>query len=305
MDEITVTAPATVSNVVCGFDCLGFALERPRDRFTLRRIPEKGVRIINKDNFGLPVDPERNIAGVTLAAMLEGSGADFGFQLESGKAIKPGSGIGSSAASVCGAAMAANEILGGRYDADQLMEFALLGEMIASGARHADNVAPCILGGFTLVRSAGPLDIVQLEFPELFATVIHPRIEVKTSRARELLPKSVSLAAAAKAWANLGAFVAGLSAGDYALLARSMSDEIVEPARKRLIPLFDELKRASLEAGAIGGGISGSGPSVFMLSGDFDTAERVEKEMRNLYAPAGIEFNTYVSAISDTGARVE
>jgi homoserine kinase len=305
MDEITVTAPATVSNVVCGFDCLGFALERPRDRFTLRRIPEKVVRIINKDGFGLPVDPERNIAGVTLVAMLEDSGVDHGFEFESDKRIKPGSGIGSSAASACGAAVAANELLGRRYSQDQLIEFALAGEMLASSARHADNVAPCILGGFTLVRSTDPLDIVLLDHPDLFAAVLHPQIEVRTSEARDLLPKTISLSSAVPAWANLGAFVAGLSAGDYGLIGRSMVDEIVEPARRFLIPLFDELKRASLDSGAIGGGISGSGPSVFMLSRDRPTAERVAKEMRNLYAAGGIEFNTYISAISSEGVRIE
>ena len=305
MDEITVTAPASVSNVVCGFDCLGFALERPRDLFTLRRIPERTVRIINKDNFGLPSDPARNIGGVTLAAMLEDSGAGFGFEFVSEKSIKPGSGIGSSAASACGAAVAANELLGGRYSTEEVIDFALRGEVLASGARHADNVAPCILGGFVLVRSTDPLDVIQLKQPSLFATVIHPQIEVKTSESRGLLPKDVRLGSAVKAWANLGAFVAGLSAGDYGLMARSMVDDIVEPARKALIPLFDETKEASLKAGAIGGGISGSGPSVFMLSPDERTARDVEKVMQNLYRPTGIEFNTYVSAVSPHGVLVE
>lgn len=305
MDEVSVTAPATVSNVVCGFDCLGFAVDSPCDRFVLRRVEEKGVRIINRDDFGLPVDPKRNIAGVTLFAMLEDSVADFGFEFESDKVIKPGSGIGSSAASACGAAVAANELLGRRYSSRELIEFALIGEATASGTRHADNVAPCILGGFTLVRSTEPLDVVQLDFPPLFATILHPQIEIKTSVARELLPKSVPLGTAVNAWANLGAFVAGLAAGDLELLACAMTDDIVEPARKSLIPLFDEIKAASLKAGAIGGGISGSGPSIFMLSQDEEAAVAVEKGMQNLYSSIGIEFKTYLSPISQRGVKVE
>jgi homoserine kinase len=305
MDEITVTAPATVSNVVCGFDCLGFALDTPRDRFTLRRTAEKGIRIINKDDFGLPADADSNIAGVTLNAMLDASGADFGFEFESEKSIKPGSGIGSSAASACGAAVAANGLLGGGFSTDELVDFALRGEVLASAARHADNVAPCILGGFTLVRSVDPLDVVRLSHPDLYATVIHPQIEVKTSQARGLLPQEVPLGMAVRAWSNLGAFVAALTSGDRELMGRSMVDEIVEPARKSLIPMFDELHRSSLAAGALGGGISGSGPSVFMLSRDRDTAVVVEKEMQNLYARTGIEFRTYVSAVAPEGVRIE
>ncbi|MEO8647625.1 MAG: homoserine kinase, partial [Acidobacteriota bacterium] len=301
----TVRAPATVSNVVCGFDCLGFALERPFDELTLRKIagPPK-VRIINRDQFGLPEAPEKNVAGVTLLAMLDAANVDFAFELESAKQIKPGSGIGSSAASACGAAVAANALLDNRYNAGELIEFALEGEKLASGARHADNVAPCILGGFILVRSSSPLDIVQLSFPKIYAAVIHPQIEIKTAEARNVLPENVPLATAVRNWANLGALVASLASGDLELLSRSLEDEIVEPTRSHLIPKFAELKNASLASGALGGGISGSGPSVFMLTADLDTAGRVEKEMRTVYSATGIEFCTYVSEISSFGAAV-
>lgn len=301
MDEVTLRAPATVSNVVCGFDCLGFALERPFDEIRLRRIPEKTVRIINRDEFGLPTEPEQNVAGRTLLAMLRASDADFGFELESTKHIKPGSGIGSSAASAGGAAVAANRIFGGRYSELELAEFALEGEVLASGARHADNVAPCVFGGFTLVRSTEPLDIIRLDFPPLFATVIHPQIEIRTAEARAMLPRQVPLKSAVRNWANVGSLVAALARGDYGLLARSLEDEIIEPARKSLIPCFDELKRVSLAAGALGGGISGSGPSVFMLSETRRAAGAVEKEMQNLFSTTVIEFNTYVSTVNPTG----
>jgi len=301
MDEISVRAPASVSNVVCGFDCLGFALERPFDEITLRRISERTVRIINRDQFGLPTDPERNVAGRTLLAMLEAANADFGFEFESTKHIKPGSGIGSSAASACGAAVAANRLLGEKYSQMELVEFALAGEILASGSRHADNVAPCIFGGFTLVRSTDPLDIVQLDFPPLFVTIIHPQIEIKTAEARAILPKEVPLKSAVQNWANLGSLVAALAKGDYGLLARSLEDEIVEPARRPLIPNFDKVKEASIGVGALGGGISGSGPSVFMLSEAAETAQDVEKAMTNVFADTDIEFKTYLSGVQIGG----
>lgn len=305
MDEVRALAPATVSNVVCGFDCLGFALTRPFDEIVVRRIEKPEVRIVHHDDFGLPTEPEKNVAGVALLAMMHASGLDFGFEVEITKHIKPGSGIGSSAASSCGAVVAANRILGDRFSKSELVGFAMEGENLASGARHADNVAPCIFGGFTLVRSIDPLDIVELEFPTLFATVIHPQIEIKTADARAVLPKQVPLVDATQQWANLGAFVAALSKGDRALLSRSMVDVIVEPARKSLIPKFDEIKNGSLSAGALGGGISGSGPSIFMLSETAERASNVEAEMRRVFEPTGIDFLIYSSEISPEGVRVE
>jgi homoserine kinase len=179
------------------------------------------------------------------------------------------------------------------------------GEMLASCARHADNVAPCIFGGFTLVRSTEPLDVVQLDFPPLYVTVIHPQIEIKTSEARAVLPKEVPLEDAVRNWSNLGAFVAALGKGDYDLMRRSMEDVIIEPARKSLIPQFDDVKAACLAAGAIGGGISGSGPSIFALSTSLETATRAEAAMRDVYARADIEFNLHVSRVGAEGKAIE
>jgi homoserine kinase len=265
MDSVRVHAPATVSNVVCGFDCLGFALAEPYDEIVVRKIDERIIRILHNDDFGLPTDPGSNVAGVALRALLDSVDADFGFEVEITKNIKPGSGIGSSSASSCGAVVAANHLLGERFSKIELAEFAMEGEKLASGARHADNVAPCIFGGFTLVRSADPLDIVSIKFPPLYATVIHPQIEIKTADARAILPKQVPLSDAVKQWSNLGSLVAGLSQRDIPLIARSMEDFIVEPVRKSLIPSFDEVKKAAMSAGSLGGGISGSGPSLFLL----------------------------------------
>lgn len=304
MDEISVLAPATVSNVVCGFDCLGFALEEPFDEMTVRRIDERTVSIINRDDYGLPTDPTQNVAGVALLAMLDALQADFGFEVQITKHIKPGSGIGSSASSACGAVVAANRLLDDRFSKLELVELAMAGEMLASGTRHADNVAPCIFGGFTLVRSTEPLDIVSLDFPPLFATVIHPQIEIKTSEARAMLPRQVPLAQAIRNWSNLGSLVAGLAKGDYGLISRSLEDTIVEPIRKPLIPKFDEVKNASLATGALGGGISGSGPSIFMLSETLETTEKVLDVMRTIYVTTHIDFNLYVSKINPDGVRI-
>lgn len=301
MNEIRVLVPATVSNVVCGFDCLGFALREPYDEICVRKIPESEIRIINRDEFNLPTDPAKNVAGVALKAILDAAGVDFGFEVEMAKHIKPGSGIGSSSASSCGAVAAANRLLGDRFSKPDLVNFAMEGEKLASGAKHADNVAPCIFGGFVLVRSVDPLDVVPLDFPALFVTVIHPQIEIKTANARAILPKEVPLKTAVRQWSNLGAFVAALAQRDYRLLARSMEDFIVEPARKSLIPEFEVVKTASIKAGALGGGISGSGPSMFMLSESEEAAQNVEKSMHHVYSQTGVEFKTYVSTVNAKG----
>lgn len=288
MREITVRAPMSVSNVVCGFDCLGFALEDPFELVSVRRIPKRTVLIAERSSFGLPTDPRQNVAGVALLAMLDALDADFGFEVEITKSVRPGSGIGSSAASSCGAVSAANLLLDEPFSRLELAEFAMRGEELASGARHADNVAPCIFGGFTLVRSITPLDIVELDFGELLAVVIHPQIEIRTSEARAILPAMVPLGDAVRNWSNLGAFVAALSKHDNALLARSMEDLIIEPARKTLIPEFDRLKSDCLASGALGGGISGSGPSIFMLCETEAAAQAVKETMCNVYDATGI-----------------
>ena len=250
MNEITVYAPATVANVVCGFDCLGFALNEPFDEMTVRLIDRKIVQISHLDDFDLPTEAEKNVAGATLLSMLETINENIGFEVEIKKGIKPGSGIGSSAASAAGAAIAANKLLNDRFSKLQLVEFARNGEFAACGSRIADNVSACIFGGFTLVRATEPVaDVVALEYPKLFATVIHPQIEIKTSEARALLKPKVALKTAIKQWGNVGALVSGLAKGDYDLIARSLEDFVAEPFRKVLIPHFDDLKNESLKSG--------------------------------------------------------
>ncbi|MEO8146274.1 MAG: homoserine kinase, partial [Bacteroidia bacterium] len=300
----TVLAPATIANIVCGFDILGLALNDPLDKFLIRKTTTKGVTIINKDNYNLPTDPVKNVSGAALLALLEKVEEEIGFEIESTKSIMPGSGIGSSAASAAGVVVGANHLLNNRFSKEDLIRFAMCGELVASGAKHADNIAPCIYGGVTLIRCNKPLDIIPLNSPPLYVTVIHPQIEVKTSDARQILKKNIFLKDAIIQWGNVAGLVAGFMKGDYDLIGRSLEDVIIEPIRKILIPGFDEIKKCSLEAGALGGGISGSGPSVFMLSKEETTARDVETAMRNIYNKIGIDFHIYVTTVNYKGVEV-
>jgi len=304
MKEVTVLSPATVANIVCGFDVMGFAIHQPADKIVMRLLNKREIRIINKDEYNLPTNPEKNVFGGALLAMMCEVKEDIGFEIESTKVIKPGSGIGSSAASAAGVVVGANHLLGNRFLKKELVHFAMHGEQIASQAWHADNIAPCIYGGVTLIRSNDPLDIIPLDFPPLYVTVIHPQIEVKTSYAREILPKQVSLRDAVTQWANVGGLVAGFMKQDYDVISRSLQDVLIEPVRSKLIPGFDEMKKLCLEAGALGGGISGSGPSMFMLSKDEATAKAVEKVMNEVYQKMGVEFHVYGTTVNSKGVEV-
>ncbi len=301
---VAVKCPATVANLVCGFDILGMALQEPYDLMKLRLIDEPKVYITNKDEYDLPTEPEKNVAGVVLLAIMEKMDNKFGFEVEIEKHIKPGSGLGSSAASAAGAAVAANQLLGNIFSNDELVQFAMFGEKLASGVKHADNITPCITGGVTLIRSIHPLDIVPLNSPPLFVTVVHPQIEVKTSDARQILRKEVLLKDAIRQWGNIAGLVAGFEKGDTDLIGRSLEDVIIEPVRSILIPGFDEIKTRSKEAGALGGGISGSGPSIFMLSTEETTAKNVEAIMQEVFQRLGIEYKTYVTSIAKSGVEV-
>ncbi len=304
MKEVTVLSPATVANIVCGFDVMGFAIHQPADKIVMRLLDKREIRIINKDEYNLPTEPEKNVFGGALLAMMREVKEEIGFEIESTKVIKPGSGIGSSAASAAGAVVGANHLLGNRFLKNELVRFAMYGEQIASQAWHADNISPCIYGGVTLIRSNEPLDIIPLDLPPLYVTVIHPQIEVKTSYSREILPKQVSLKDAVTQWANVGGLVAGFMKQDYDLIGRSLQDVLIEPVRSKLIPGFDEMKKLCLEAGALGGGISGSGPSVFMLSKNEATAKAVEKVMNEVYQKIGVEFHVYVTQVNSKGVEI-
>ena len=304
MKSIKVQAPATVANLVCGFDVLGMCLHAPYDVMEVNLLNEKKVVIKSADGYNLPTDPAQNTAGAPLVEMLHEVDEGLGFEVIIHKHIKPGSGIGSSAASAAGAVVAANLLLDGKFSKEDMVRFAMFGEKVASGVKHADKIAPCIYGGITLIRSIFPLDIISIPSPDLYVTVVHPQIEVKTADARQILRKEVLLKDAIKQWGNIAGLVAGFIKNDYDLIGRSLEDVIIEPVRSILIPGFDEVKFKSKEAGALGGGISGSGPSIFMLSKEEKTALEVEELMKEIYERIGIPYHTYVTTINQQGVTV-
>ena len=301
--SVSIKAPATVANLVCGFDVLGMCLEEPFDIMHVSLLDEKKITVRSADGYPLPDDPAKNTAGAPLIEMIQELEQPTGFEVIIEKKIKPGSGIGSSAASAAGAVVAANYLLGNKFSKDDLVRFAMFGEKVASGVKHADNISPCIFGGITLIRSIFPLDIISIPAPRLFVTIVHPQIEVRTSDARQILRKEVLLKDAIRQWGNIGGLVAGFMKNDLSLIGRSLEDVIIEPVRSMLIPGFDEVKKGCALVGALGGGISGSGPSIFMLSRDEYTAKQVEQVMKEIYLRIGLDFHTYVTTINNEGVK--
>ncbi|MGI8580829.1 MAG: homoserine kinase [Chitinophagaceae bacterium] len=304
MNSVKIKSPATIANLVCGFDVLGLALNEPQDVMQVTLSEKPGVRIEHNDIYNLPLIPEQNVAGVALLELMQELDNAIGFDIIIEKHIKPGSGLGSSAASAAGVVVAANHLLKNKFSKQDLVRFAMAGEKLASGVKHADNISPCIYGGVTLIRSIFPLDIIALPAPSMFVTVVHPQIEVKTSDAREILRKEVLLKDAIKQWGNIAGLVAGFMQNDYGLISRSLEDVIIEPVRSMLIPGFDEVKKRSIAAGALGGGIAGSGPSIFMLCKEENTAKKIEAIMKDIYGSMGLAFYTYVTTINNNGITI-
>ncbi|MEL7005026.1 MAG: homoserine kinase, partial [Bacteroidota bacterium] len=304
-NSIKVFAPATVANVGPGFDIFGMALGGVGDQLEMCCKDESGITIRPIEGYeDLPTDPKKNVVGVVIQSILEATGREQGFDVTLHKNVLPGSGLGSSASSSAAAAYAANELLGRPFSAVELVPFAMLGEQAASGKAHADNVAPSLLGGFTMIRSYSPLDVVNVNFPgDLYITVVHPQIEIKTSDSKRILKKEIPLESAIQQWGNAAGLVLGLTTSNYDLIARSLEDIIVEPVRSVLIPYYNDAKSAALNAGALGCSISGSGPSIFALSRGEDTAQKVASAFKTQYDSTSINHLIYVSKISADGAK--
>jgi homoserine kinase len=303
-------APASVANVGCGFDVLGFAIDGPGDEVNASLTSDNGVIIsqIDGDDGKLPFEAENNTAGKAVLSLLSSleKKPEQGIELKIHKKMPLGSGLGSSAASSVAAAVAVNRLLGEPYTREELLPFVIDGEHAASGSPHADNVAASLLGGFILVRSNDPLDVISLPCPkELYCTIIHPRIEIATKQTRQILRKQVSLSKAVVQWGNVGALVAGLFKDDLDLIGRSMQDVIVEPTRSFLIPGFQKMKSAVLDSGAVGFSISGAGPSVFALSKTEHIAKKVGKAAGDILNEIGLDYDIIVSAINEKGAYIK
>ncbi|MHB1921285.1 MAG: homoserine kinase [Chitinophagaceae bacterium] len=308
MNSIHVFAPASVANAVCGFDVLGFAVHEPGDEVILRLVQEPGVRIkaIHGDEGKLPLDPTRNTVSAVIINYLQRiKEVNMGIEIELFKKMPIGSGLGSSAASTIAGLFAIHHLSGQQLSQDDLLQLAIEGENLACGQGHADNVAPALLGGFVLIRSYHPLDVIKLNTPaDLVCSLIHPQIEIQTRDARSIIKKSVSLKDAVIQMGNVGGMITGLFQQDYELISRSMEDVIIEPTRSILIPGFYKMKELALRQGALGFGISGSGPSVFALSKDEEIAGKIVRVVKEQLLKEGIQSEGYVSRINQQGPKI-
>lgn len=314
MRSVTVSAPATVANVGSAFDVLGFAVAHPGDTVTARTSSTPGVTIseISGDNGMLSRDPYFNTAGVSVLALIRilqerdaSRYSNVGIELSLQKGLPIGSGLGSSSASTVAAVVAANELLGSPLSREELLPCAMEGERIACGAAHADNVAPALLGGFVLIRSYHPLDVIHLPTPSnAWVTVISPHLELKTQDARKVLKRSVALESAISQWGNVAALVAGIYRNDVKLMGRALEDKIVEPERAQLIPGYAAAKSAALAAGAAGCSISGSGPSLFALAESESIARTIGDAMIAAFSSMAVASKAYISQINSAGATI-
>lgn len=309
LDKVHVFAPATVANMICGFDILGFAVNDPGDEVVMRRVDEPGVRIVSikGDDGRLPLDADKNTVSACAKRILIDLDLDeeIGIEIELTKKMPIGSGLGSSSASTVAGVFAINALLGSPLTKEELLPYCIEGERLACGHGHADNVAPALLGGVTLIRSYEPLDIVQLPVPaNLYAGVVFPHVDVPTRDARQLIKQKVKLKDAVVQWGNIAGLIAGLYKEDYELIGRSMQDVLIEPARSILIPEFDTMKQIAMDNGALSFGISGSGPSVVAVTNDQAIATKITEAIYQHLEQSGIECNTYVSPVNVGGPRI-
>lgn len=301
--RVEVWAPATVANMNVGFDALGCALSTPGERMILNRTAHQGEVLIRSIHGAeLDANSERNVASIAAKSLLQSLGDPCGLELELFKSILPGSGIGSSAASAAAAVVGVNELLNAGLSPEELIPFALDGESYASGARHADNVAPALLGGLVICPPEGPpIAIPPLE--DWCLVVLHPHVPIKTSDARAVLPEHVALQDAAAQAAWFATFVAACHSGNGKAAAHALEDLLVGPHRSILIPYYDEVRKLAFSHGARAGGISGSGPSTFWVALDSSDAGRIERALSGFMQRNSVPCSVHISAISGRGAH--
>jgi homoserine kinase len=307
MRTVKASAPATVANVSCGFDIFGFAVEAPADEVEITLNDSRNVTItrIEGDEGRLPLEASKNTAGVGVEAFLKKVTSPYGAEVTLYKNLPLGSGMGSSAASSVAALVAINHLHGNPLTREELLPFAMESERIACGSAHADNVAPSLLGGFVLIRGYHPLDVTMIPTPDgLYCTLVHPHLELKTEDSRRVLKPTIPIRDAITQWGNIAGLVAGLMKPDFGLIARSLHDVVAEPIRAVLIPGFDLMKSEAIKAGALGCGISGSGPTIFALSRDRETAKNVGIKIQLQFDAFQLQSDVFVSAINREGAKI-
>ncbi|WP_198293588.1 homoserine kinase [Algoriphagus resistens] len=300
-------APATVANVSCGFDILGFAIDAMGDTVEVIRKDEPGLRVVSIEGDGgkLPFEAKKNTCAVAIQAMLDEMGLQVGMDIYLAKGLPLGSGMGSSAASAVAALAAANRLLGDPFEKKDLLPFAIAAEKVACGAGHADNVGPSLLGGFVLIRDYHPLDVVKLPVPDdLYCTLLHPHYELNTADSRSVLRDKIPMKHATIQSGNVAGLIAGLYEGNFELISRSLKDVIAEPYRAVLLPGFYEVRESLKSAGVLGMGISGSGPTLFALSKGKEKADAISKAAKEVYSSIGLGVDVYFSEINTKGAYV-
>ena len=305
MNSIKVFSPASVSNVCCGFDVLGFSIKGLGDEIVIQKSNSKGVKIKRVTGYEVPLDTNKNTASVAAKALLDYLNVKQGFDIEINKNIKPGSGIGSSAASAVGAVYGINKILGSPLHRDDLLNFAMQGEFISSDTAPADNVASALHGGLILVNNNQNYNVIKLPVPEqLLAVVHHPLIEIKTSKSRSVLPKTVDINHASQQLASIGGFIHSLHTDNFDLMRLILKDYLVEQYRADNVPLFHEIKKIADSRNVICCSISGSGPSVFSLLNSYEKAEELKLICDKIYSKNKIKFNSYITELNTGGVRI-
>jgi len=309
IQRVTAFAPATVANVAVGFDILGFPIHAAGDTVTLQRRSDR--RIIITDITGvdgcqdLPREPEKNVCSYVIQRLFFDQKVSFGVNIAIRKGIPLSSGMGGSAASSAAALTAANQLLQKPLSSIELLAYALLGEELATGYPHGDNVTPCLFGGFTLLRSIDPLKVEQLPVPEnLTVALVHPHKRLDTRLSREALGSTFAIRDVTRQAALLAGFIAGCYTNDLKLIGESLEDVLVEPRRAPLIEGFSAVKEAALKAGALGMSLSGSGPSVFALCDGAARADRVKDAIVSVWEHMGIASEAWSADISASGAYV-
>lgn len=306
MKNIKIQAPATVANLSCGFDILGLCLDKPFDEIEVDKINEKKVviELAESKYSNIPTDPRKNTGGLPAIRIIEDLKLNFGFKIKIKKGIPLCGGMGSSASTASGVVFAINKILNETLTDKEMLKYALIGESVSVKNPHADNIAPCLFGGLTIIRDTKTLDIININVPDLYVCLIHPDISVSTQDARDMLPNKIKLASAVKQWGNIAALVTGFANGDFELIKRSMQDEIIEPVRAPLISGFYDIKNKSIDLGALGCGISGSGPTIFAICESKIIAKKIMDFSKNFYRTCGIDCDVYISKVNHTGPKV-
>ena len=306
MDRIKIQSPATVANLSCGFDILGLCLDKPYDEIEVIKIDDKKViiDIIDSKYSNIPSNPLENTGGVPALNIIKDLKLDFGFNIKINKGIPLCGGMGSSAATASGVVFAVNKVLNDKLTKKEMLQYALQGESVSVADAHADNIAPCLLGGLTLIRDTKSLDIINISISDFYIALIHPHFHINTQEARNILPKDIKLSSAITQWGNVGALIFGFTSKNNSIIKRSMNDIIVEPVRSKLIKGFNDIKKKSVELGAIGCSISGSGPTMFALCDDESVANNIIDFSNSFYNKINIGCDTYLSRVNNNGPSI-